>query len=101
MPAVPRLLAPRDEASRIVHGFGGRTAVLARATAALDDDEAAARRHYELALEYQERSERSEGRLLGEFELAAAAAGGEAGARSHGYVKQVPSTKEKEGGGRR
>ena len=34
-----------------------------------------------------------------EFELAAVAAGGEAGARRHGYVQQVPSTKEKEGGG--
>lgn len=36
----------------------------------LDDDETAARRLYDLALEYQERSQRSEARLLGEFELA-------------------------------
>ena len=33
-----------------------------------DDDEAAARRLYDLALEYQERSQSSEGRLLEEFE---------------------------------
>ena len=39
---------------------------------ALDDDEAAARRLYDLALEYQERSQRSESRLLEEFEGAAA-----------------------------
>ena len=37
-----------------------------------DDDEAAARRLYDLALEYQERSQRSEARLLEEFEGAAA-----------------------------
>ncbi len=40
----------------------------------LDDDEAAARRLYDLALEYQERSQRSESRLLDEFEVAAATA---------------------------
>jgi hypothetical protein len=40
---------------------------------ALDDDEAAARRLYDLALEYQERSQRNESRLLEEFEGAAAA----------------------------
>ena len=33
-----------------------------------DDDESAARRLYDLALEYQERSQRSESRLLDEFE---------------------------------
>jgi len=33
-----------------------------------DDDESAARRLYDLALEYQERSQRSEARLLDEFE---------------------------------
>ncbi|MGH2476493.1 MAG: hypothetical protein ACRDIL_14640 [Candidatus Limnocylindrales bacterium] len=42
--------------------------------AALDDDEAAARRLYDLALEFQERSQRSESRLLDEFEIAAATA---------------------------
>jgi hypothetical protein len=41
---------------------------------ALEDDEAAARRLYDLALEYQERSQRSESRLLDEFEVAAAGA---------------------------
>jgi hypothetical protein len=41
---------------------------------ALSDDEAAARRLYDLALEYQERSQRSEARLLDEFEAAAASA---------------------------
>jgi hypothetical protein len=40
----------------------------------LEDDEAAARRLYDLALEYQERSQRSESRLLDEFESAAAGA---------------------------
>jgi hypothetical protein len=35
-----------------------------------DDDEAAARRLYDLALEYQERSQRSEARLLDQFEAA-------------------------------
>ena len=39
-----------------------------------DDDDAAARRLYDLALEYQERSQRSEARLLDEFEGAAAGA---------------------------
>lgn len=34
-------LAERDEAERIVRGFGGRDAVLAEARSALDDDEAA------------------------------------------------------------
>jgi hypothetical protein len=38
------------------------------------DDESAARRLYDLALEYQERSQRSESRLLEEFEGAAAGA---------------------------
>ena len=33
-----------------------------------DDDEAAARRLYDLALEFQERSQRSEARLLEQFE---------------------------------
>jgi hypothetical protein len=37
-----------------------------------DDDESAARRLYDLALEYQERSQRSESRLLDEFEGASA-----------------------------
>jgi hypothetical protein len=37
-----------------------------------DDDETAARRLYDLALEYQERSQRSEGRLLDQFEAASA-----------------------------
>ena len=40
----------------------------------LADDEAAARRLYDLALEYQERSQRTEARLLDEFETAAATA---------------------------
>jgi hypothetical protein len=40
----------------------------------LEDDEAAARRLYDLALEYQERSQRSEARLLSDFEGAAAEA---------------------------
>ncbi len=40
----------------------------------LDDDETAARRLYDLALEYQERSQRSEARLLSEFEGAASSA---------------------------
>ena len=43
---------------------------------ALEDDEAAARRLYDLALEYQERSQRSESRLLEDFEGAAAGASG-------------------------
>jgi hypothetical protein len=38
----------------------------------LDDDDAAARRLYDLALEYQERSQRTEARLLDDFEVAAA-----------------------------
>src|SRR4029078_7793880 len=38
-----------------------------------DDDESAARRLYDLALEYQERSQHSEARLLEEVELLAAA----------------------------
>jgi hypothetical protein len=42
--------------------------------APLEDDESAARRLYDLALEYQERSQRSESRLLSEFEGAAAEA---------------------------
>ncbi len=37
-----------------------------------DDDESAARRLYDLALEYQERSQRSEARLLEDFESASA-----------------------------
>jgi hypothetical protein len=37
-----------------------------------DDDESAARRLYDLALEYQERSQRNEARLLEDFEAAAA-----------------------------
>jgi hypothetical protein len=37
-----------------------------------DDDETAARRLYDLALEYQERSQRSESRLLDQFETASA-----------------------------
>jgi hypothetical protein len=37
----------------------------------LDDDEAAARRLYDLALEFQERSQRAESRLLDDFEQAA------------------------------
>ena len=45
-------------------------------TPALEDDEAAARRLYDLALEYQERSQRSESRLLDDFEVAAAGASG-------------------------
>jgi hypothetical protein len=39
-----------------------------------DDDESAARRLYDLALEYQERSQRAESRLLDDFEQAAAPA---------------------------
>jgi hypothetical protein len=41
------------------------------AVEAEDDDEAAARQLYDLALEYQERSQRSEAHLLGQFESAA------------------------------
>jgi hypothetical protein len=41
-----------------------------------DDDEAAAHRLYDLALEHQERSQRSEARLLEEFEAAAASLSG-------------------------
>ena len=41
---------------------------------AVSDDETAARRLYDLALEYQERSQRSEARLLDDFEAAAAGA---------------------------
>ncbi|HEV8490392.1 MAG TPA: hypothetical protein VGQ58_11455 [Candidatus Limnocylindrales bacterium] len=37
-----------------------------------DDDESAARRLYDLALEYQERSQRSESHLLDQFEVASA-----------------------------
>ncbi|MFL5779046.1 MAG: hypothetical protein ACJ761_08905 [Chloroflexota bacterium] len=37
----------------------------------VDDDEAAARRLYDLALEFQERSQRSEARLLEQFEVSA------------------------------
>jgi hypothetical protein len=37
-----------------------------------DDDESAARRLYDLSLEYQERSQRSEARLLDQFEAASA-----------------------------
>jgi hypothetical protein len=40
----------------------------------LDDDEAAERRLYDLALEFQERSQRSEARLLDDFEISAATA---------------------------
>jgi hypothetical protein len=43
-------------------------------TIELEDDEAAARRLYDLALEYQERSQRTEARLFDEFEVAAAPA---------------------------
>jgi hypothetical protein len=43
---------------------------------ALEDDEAAAQRLYDLALEFQERSQRSEARLLDEFEVAATTAAG-------------------------
>jgi hypothetical protein len=43
------------------------------------DDDAAARRLYDLALVYQERSQRSESRLLSEFEGAAAGAAGVVG----------------------
>ena len=46
------------------------------AGAAPSDDETAARRLYDLALEYQERSQRTEARLLDEFEAAAASASG-------------------------
>jgi len=42
----------------------------------VDDDEAAAHRLYDLALEFQERSQRSEARLLEEFEGAAAGLSG-------------------------
>lgn len=42
----------------------------------LEDDETAARRLYDLALEFQERSQRSEARLLSDFEVAASAAAG-------------------------
>jgi hypothetical protein len=42
----------------------------------LADDEAASRRLYDLALEYQERSQRTEARLLDDFEVAAATASG-------------------------
>jgi hypothetical protein len=45
-------------------------------TETIDDDETAARRLYDLALEYQERSQRSEARLLDEFEGAASGAAG-------------------------
>src|SRR3954449_3692973 len=41
-----------------------------------DDEESAARRLYDLALEYQERSQRNESRLLEEFEGAAASMSG-------------------------
>jgi hypothetical protein len=40
----------------------------------IDDDDAAARRLYDLALEYQERSQRTEARLLDDFEVAAVTA---------------------------
>jgi hypothetical protein len=40
----------------------------------IDDDDTAARRLYDLALEYQERSQRTEARLLDDFEVAAATA---------------------------
>lgn len=40
----------------------------------IDNDDAAARRLYDLALEYQERSQRTEARLLDDFEVAAATA---------------------------
>jgi hypothetical protein len=40
----------------------------------VDDDDTAARRLYDLALEYQERSQRTEARLLDDFEVAAATA---------------------------
>ena len=40
----------------------------------LDDDDAAARRLYDLALDYQGRSQRTEARLLDDFEAAAASA---------------------------
>ena len=43
-----------------------------RSSLSEDDDESAARRLYDLALEYQERSQRSESRLLDEFEGASA-----------------------------
>ena len=42
----------------------------------LDDDEAAARRLYDLALEFQERSQRNEARILDDFEVAATSAAG-------------------------
>jgi hypothetical protein len=44
-----------------------------------DDDEAAAHRLYDLALEYQERSQRNEARILSEFEGAAAGLSGVVG----------------------
>ena len=44
-----------------------------------DDDEAAARRLYDLALEFQERSQRSEARLLEQFEEAATLLSGRIG----------------------
>lgn len=44
--------------------------------AELTDDDAAARRLYDLALEFQERSQRNEARILDEFEVAAAGASG-------------------------
>jgi hypothetical protein len=40
----------------------------------IDDDDTAARRLYDLALEYQERSQRTEAHLLDDFEVAAATA---------------------------
>ena len=42
----------------------------------LTDDDAAARRLYDLALEFQERSQRNEARILDEFEVAATGASG-------------------------
>ncbi len=45
----------------------------------LDDDEAAAQRLYDLALEFQERSQRSESRLLEQFEEASSALIGKIG----------------------
>lgn len=47
--------------------------------ASLDDDDGAARRLYDLALQFQERSQRSESRLIDEFETAAAPASGVVG----------------------
>jgi hypothetical protein len=43
-------------------------------TVEVDDDESAARRLYDLALQFQERSQRSESRLIDDFETAAAPA---------------------------